>query len=45
MSNGTLLIAFGSGTAVVGTIIFGVLKVWLYKYGKRVKEELDHRYE
>lgn len=45
MSNGMILMILGTGLAVIGTIVFIILKIWLHSYGKQVKEELKKRYE
>lgn len=45
MTNGAILITVGGGLAVIATIVFVILKIWLHYYGKRVKEELRKRYE
>ena len=45
MSNGTILMLIGGGVAVIATIVFVILKIWLHQYGKKVKEELRKRYE
>lgn len=45
MSNGTIMIICGIGIAVISSLIFIFLKIWLYSYEKKVKKELGRRYE
>lgn len=45
MSNGMIMILCGTGIAVISSVIFIFLKVWLHSYDKKIKEELRKRYE
>lgn len=45
MTKGSLILAMGAGLAVIATILFIILKIWLHGYGKKVREEIKKRYE
>lgn len=39
-----MIVMLGAGLAVIGTVVFVILKIWLHGYGKRIRDEMKRRY-